>query len=214
MCRELQSRKHVKVLLSLVHAQMIRVRWAAQSPSIGYSIQIPDHPRLEDLRIDFICFLNNRKWRAGVICNDWSLRQMELLHGAQRWDRWAMRCSPDCRYKARTRLQRTAGREHLGEKQQLVRKELSNALLLRGKPGLREVMLQMLDAPQRHDTLPLRCAPAERLLGLVRRVHVRVESGLSAGFLHGARCRGSSWKLKCVIELALRTRCTWWRRRT
>lgn len=41
-------------------------------------------------------------------------------------------------------------------------------------------MLEMLDAAQRHDALPLRRAPAERLLGFVRRIHVRVERDLSA----------------------------------
>ena len=61
------------------------------------------------------------------------------------------------------------------------------ALALRGDPCLREVVLKVLDAPQRHNTFPLRRTAAERLLGLVRAVHVGIEGDLSPTFL--AACR-------------------------
>ena len=90
---------------------------------------------------------------------------------------------------------------------------IKHVLLLRCEPRLREVMLEVLDAPQSHHALPLRRTPAERLLRFVRRVHVRVESGLSARFLNSSvrRC-GYPWELERVIELALGARRAWWKR--
>lgn len=49
--------------------------------------------------------------------------------------------------------------------------------------GLGEVMLQMLDTAQCHDALAFGSATTERFVRFVRRVYVRVESGLSARFL-------------------------------
>jgi hypothetical protein len=45
----------------------------------------------------------------------------------------------------------------------------------------------MFDAPQRHHTLAFRRTPAERLLRLVRRVHVWIKCSLPPRFLD--RCR-------------------------
>ena len=70
-----------------------------------------------------------------------------------------------------------------------------HAPLLRRDSRLREVVLQMLDAPKHHDTLPLRSAPAKRFLWLVRRVQIRIERRLaprlpsSAGGIRGGARR-------------------------
>ena len=88
-----------------------------------------------------------------------------------------------------------------------------DVLALGRDPGLGKIVLQVFDAPQGHNALPLRRAAAERLLRFVRRVHVRVESGLSARFLNSSvrRC-GYPWELERVIELALGARRAWCKR--
>lgn len=55
------------------------------------------------------------------------------------------------------------------------RQKRDYSLFPRSNPRLGEIMLQMLDAPQRHHALPLRRTPRERLLRLIGRVDMRVE---------------------------------------
>ncbi len=77
-----------------------------------------------------------------------------------------------------------------------------NALLLGRNSTLCEVMLQILDAPQRHHALPLRCTPAEWLGWLVGTAEIWVDRGLPSGLLRRRRRGRCAWgKLEHVRRL-------------
>lgn len=52
------------------------------------------------------------------------------------------------------------------------------SLLVRRKPGLGKIMLEVLNASKSHNALAPRSTPAEGLLGFVGRVQIRVEGDL------------------------------------
>ncbi len=62
-----------------------------------------------------------------------------------------------------------------------------NALLLGRNPTLREEMPQIIDAPQRHHTLPFCRTPAEWLGRFVGPAEIRVDRGLPSGLLRRRR---------------------------
>ena len=64
-----------------------------------------------------------------------------------------------------------------------------DVLALCRDPSLSEVVLQVFDAAQGHDALPLGRAAAEWFLRLVRAVHVGVKGDLSPTFLTAGRGR-------------------------
>lgn len=56
-------------------------------------------------------------------------------------------------------------------------------LLLCGETALGEVVLEVLDAAESHDTFSLRCTATKWLLGLVRGINVGISRGRTLRFL-------------------------------
>ena len=78
-----------------------------------------------------------------------------------------------------------------------VAKVIESSLVLRCYTCLREVVLQVFDAPQSHYALSLCCTSAERFLKLVARVHVRVVCSLTTRLFNiRYRGRGGSREFK------------------